>query len=137
MNLWEGLRGPGSLESIEEEAFSKASKEAAKIPYAKSEVYTARRREIKRVVTVHNVLTKHLKRCYQIGRAFFKAHKFYRELISLYYPEERIVENTRRVRGLIRLLDDLKREYVHRINLLDDPEALARVRKEALGNLHV
>ncbi len=135
MNPWEKIQGPGTLKSIEEEAFSKASSEAKKIPYSKSEIYTAKRRESRRISTLHRVLVKHLKRCYQIGRIYLKAHKFYREIISLYYPEEAIIENTRRVRGLIKVLDELKKEFLHKIELSNDPRDMSRIRKEALGRM--
>lgn len=135
INPWEKLQRPSKLIDIEEEAFSKASKAAKKILYYKNEVYTAKKREKKRIEIFYEVLVKHLKRCYDVGREFFKAHRFYKELISLYYPEEEIIRNVKRIRGLINVLNNLKREYIHKISLSDDTKNMSLLRKEAMGRM--
>jgi len=135
MNPWEKIPNLEKLQDVIEKSLRRASKEANKIPFKIDRLYTAKRREIRRINTVFRELTNFLSKCRKIGSLYMKSHPFYKELVSLYYPEDQIFNNLKRIRGLYSILTSLRRDYIHRINVLNDPDEIAKIRREALGRM--
>jgi len=135
MNPFERLKPPPKLKDIEDAAFRRASKAASSISYAKSPVYTARRREIARINALSDAVIAAVERCLEVAKAYMSAHEFYREVVSLYYKKDEIIENYRRLRGLIRVINNLRSYYVAQIKAASDDREMAEIRREAMGRI--
>ncbi|HEW93388.1 hypothetical protein DRN84_00100 [Candidatus Geothermarchaeota archaeon] len=134
MNPWEKLKPPLKCDVLEEEAFSKASKAANKIPY-QGKLRTARRREEARVMVLANVFEKHLNRAIKILSTYFETDEFYRELVKLYFSEGDIKRILKRFRGLLEVINKIRGDYIHRISREEDISKLTRIRREAQGRI--
>ncbi len=134
MNPWEKLRPPIPLKEVEEIGFKRASREANKIPY-KSKIDTARKRERTRVKVLYETVKRHINRGIKVLDAYFEAHKFYRDLITLYFPDNEIRRIHKRLVRLIDTLDKISDEYIHKINMTDDPEEMSKYRRVAQGKM--
>ena len=132
MNPWERLKPPLKVEDIEEIGFQKASREANKIPY-KSKVETARKREMTRVRVLYRFINTNLLRALKILDVYFETHQFYRDLITLYYPENEIKRIHKRFLKLTAALESIKNEYLEKINSSDSPEEMKKYRRVAQG----
>ena len=134
MNLWEHLKPPLSINEIKEIALSHASRESKKIPF-KGRLETAKARETTRLRCVYKVLKHHIFRCLRIYEVYFKSHPFYRELVTLIIPEEKIIEGYKRIKGSIKVLEKLYTDYTVRLNNVNEPEEAAKIRKEGIGRM--
>ncbi len=132
MNPWERLKPPLKIDDIEEIGFQKASREANKIPY-KSKIETARKREMTRVRVLYRFINTNLQRALKILDVYFETHQFYRDLINLYYPENEIKRIHKRFLKLISALEDIKNEYLEKINSSNSPDEMRKYRRVAQG----
>lgn len=123
------------VKEIEEAAFKRASAAALSTPYAKSPIYTAKRRETARIATFVKSLTDYLNRCIDVAKTYYSAPEFYKQLVSLYFSKEKINENYKRLRGILRLISELSSQYISQIKYTNDNRELSLLRKEALGRL--
>ena len=134
MNPWEKNKPPSDPKVIEEEAFKKASKSSKKVSY-KGRIITAREREIKRIKVLASVIEKHLKNGIRILENYFDSNEFYRDIIKLFFPEDDIKRILKRFRGLVKLFEDLKKEYISQIKMEKDLRQLSKIRREAQGRI--
>ncbi|HIE37070.1 TPA: GTP-binding protein [Candidatus Geothermarchaeota archaeon] len=132
MNPWERIKPPLKTDDIEEIGFRKASREANKIPY-KSKIETPKRREMIRVKILYKFIHMNLSRSLRILDAYFEAHQFYKDLIRIYFPENEIKRIHKRIYNLIRTLEDIKNEYIDKINNTYSPEDMKKFRRVAQG----
>lgn len=135
MNPWERLRAPGQVKDIEEEVFTNVSRAARRVAFSRSEVYTARKREIARIRGARRIINKHIRRCEYIGRAYMEADPFYRDIVSLLFGEKQIIDNYKRVRGLNKVIDKLSEEFIGRISRSRNTKDMIRYRKRGLARL--
>lgn len=132
MNPWEKLKPPLKIEDIEEIGFSKASREANKIPY-KSKIDTPRKRETTRIRILYKFIYMNLSRSLKLLDVYFEAHQFYKDLIGLYYPDSEIKRIHKRIHNLIPALESIKNEYIEKITSTNSPEDMKKFRKVAQG----
>lgn len=132
MNPWERLKTPLKVEDIEEIGFQKASREANRIPYT-SRIETARKREMTRVRVLYQFINTNLIRALKIHDVYFESHPFYKDLINLYFPEKEIRRIHKRFLKLIATLEDIKNEYIEKINSSASPEEMRKYRRIAQG----
>ena len=135
MNPWEKLKKPMLVREIEDAVFKRVASAASSISYSKSPIYTARKREIIRINTFVKSLTAYLNRCFEVAKAYYSAPEFYKALVSLYFSEEEISENYRRLRGILRVVGELSSQYISQIKYSSDDREMSIIRKEALGRL--
>lgn len=134
MNPWEHIKPPGTVEDIKEEALSRASKGSKKTSF-RGKIQTAKKRETIRIEITYKVIKKHFIRSVRILRKYYSSHRFYQDLISIYFDPTDISRMIRRLEGGIRVLEDLKTSYLTRIKRVRAHEEASKIRREAQGRL--